>query len=87
MEVWVGGGSAQTHQLVREEGATLNLWNRSPAQIAQAAGEGPVTWAGPSPDDVPNFLTALQQAGATWAVFESPVNLSELVAWREAHAE
>jgi hypothetical protein len=32
-------------------------------------------------------LTALQEAGATWAVFESSVNLSELVAWREAHAE
>ena len=82
MPVWVGGGSEATHELAFSLGATLNLWNRRPEQIAQAATRGPVNWAGPRPDDLPATLSALREAGATWAIVTPDVEIGELVSWR-----
>lgn len=87
MPVWVGGGSTVTHALTFSLGVTLNLWNRTPEQVAQAATQGTVNWAGPRPDDLEGTLDALEKAGATWAVLTPDVAITELVTWRARREE
>jgi alkanesulfonate monooxygenase SsuD/methylene tetrahydromethanopterin reductase-like flavin-dependent oxidoreductase (luciferase family) len=72
---WVGAGSEQTRALGRRLGATVNLWAASPELVAREAPRGPVTWGGRWPGGLraaAELITALAEAGATWAVFTWP---------------
>jgi alkanesulfonate monooxygenase SsuD/methylene tetrahydromethanopterin reductase-like flavin-dependent oxidoreductase (luciferase family) len=78
--VWVGGGSAATTEVAvgLGEGAALNLWEASPVAVAALSGRTEVTWGGPVSGGVTEIalaLTALAQAGATWAVCAWPSSL------------
>jgi Luciferase-like monooxygenase len=80
-EVWIGDGSSATRAIAPRVGATLNLWDKPPAQVADAASASAVSWAGPAPQrdgrlDEPAtsvLVAALARAGATWAVFSPQV--------------
>lgn len=83
VEVWVGGGSARTNEVAREEGFALNLWGASPERVrsaAAAAGTGTVTWAGPAPPagELRSHLERIKAAGASWAVYAWGLDLVEL---------
>ena len=80
--VWIGAGAPLTNALARSLGATLNLWNATPAEVAAAALEGPVSWAGPVPSDLNATLDALAAAGATWAVLSPHARVEDLASWR-----
>lgn len=81
VSVWVGGGGEATKRIAREEGAVLNLWDASPSDVAQEARRVEVTWGGAaSGRDLAPMVARLAEAGATWAVFASPVDLDELAA-------
>jgi alkanesulfonate monooxygenase SsuD/methylene tetrahydromethanopterin reductase-like flavin-dependent oxidoreductase (luciferase family) len=85
MTVWVAGGPAGRDEEARASGAALNVWDADPATVAErgAGGELEVTWAGPPPSASPplgDHVAALRAAGATWAVFGWPVDVTELVA-------
>jgi hypothetical protein len=85
MTVWVAGGPAGRDEEARASGAALNVWDADPAAVAErgAGGELEVTWAGPPPSASPalgDHVAALRAAGATWAVFGWPVDVTELVA-------
>ena len=82
MPVWIGAGAAATNELARSLGATLNMWNATPAAVAAAAQEGPVCWAGPVPSDLDATLDDLDAAGATWAVLSPHARVSDLARWR-----
>jgi Luciferase-like monooxygenase len=82
MPVWIGAGASATNDLARSLGATLNLWNATPAAVAAAALEGPVSWAGPVPSDLDATLDALAAAGATWAVLSPHARVEDLASWR-----
>ena len=82
MPVWIGAGAPATNELARSLGATLNLWNATPADVAAAAQEGPVSWAGPVPSDLDETLDALEAAGATWAVLSPHARVEDLARWR-----
>ncbi len=82
MPVWVGAGSPATNELARRVGATLNLWNATPEQVAAARAEGPVSWAGPVPAHLELTLDRLESAGATWAVLSPHASVAALGAWR-----
>jgi alkanesulfonate monooxygenase SsuD/methylene tetrahydromethanopterin reductase-like flavin-dependent oxidoreductase (luciferase family) len=82
MPVWIGAGGEETNQLAREVGAELNVWDFSPARVRELSLAGPVSWAGPVPDDLPAMLDALESAGATWAVFSPQVSIDALREWR-----
>lgn len=77
VEVWVGDGASETRRIAAEVGCTLNLWQRSADEVAQAAAHTPVSWAGVVPKDgadvdeaaLATLLGDLERAGATWAVF------------------
>jgi Luciferase-like monooxygenase len=84
-EVWVGAGGRETDALARELGLTLNLWDASDERVAQAAAEGPVSWAGPLRGDAAARLDALADAGATWAVATATADPDAIGAWRRAH--
>jgi len=82
MPVWFGGGAEATNVLAREMGATVNLWNANPERVAAVARSGPVSWAGPVPDDLFSTLDALRDAGATWAVLSPQIDLVHIAGWR-----
>jgi alkanesulfonate monooxygenase SsuD/methylene tetrahydromethanopterin reductase-like flavin-dependent oxidoreductase (luciferase family) len=84
MPVWIGAGAQATNDLARELGVPVNLWDASPERVTQMSTKGLVTWAGPVPEDLPGTLSALRDAGASWAVLSPEVDISKLVAWREA---
>jgi hypothetical protein len=85
MSVWCGAGSLATNAVAREHGVALNLWG-VPAQVVRdEAANGPVTWAGPLGRDATATLSALEEAGATWAVVSVPAPLDELKEWRRTH--
>jgi len=74
--VWIGGGSPRTVEVAEEEGAAVNLWAVPPELVARQAQRSEVTWAGPSPGSpagVEALMMALNEAGATWAVFGWPL--------------
>jgi len=85
MTVWIGAGGPVTNSLAREMGATLNLWDASPEQVAAAAAHGPVSWAGPVRDAASTLLDELAGAGATWAVATPDADLSSLANWRDVN--
>ena len=86
LPVWMAGGPAGRTEEVRAAGAALNVWDAPPALVAErrAGADGvEVTWAGPPPAATPPLaerLAALDEAGATWAVFGWPVDVDELAA-------
>ncbi len=89
LEVWVGGGSMATNQAGIDIGAVVNLWDASPEAVAAvlAAGAREVTWGGPLPDDpgaAAARLSALSQAGASWAVVGAPGSIERLLRIRDA---
>lgn len=80
---WGGGGSSATDAVVRGAGAALNLWGATPGEVADAAREGEVTWAGRLPDDpgaAAALVGALAVAGASWAVVTWPGSCSPILA-------
>ncbi|HVB70569.1 MAG TPA: LLM class flavin-dependent oxidoreductase [Acidimicrobiales bacterium] len=81
-EVWIGAGSPDTNALAREVGATLNLWDKTPDEVAAANRAGPVSWAGPLRGDPVAALDALAAAGATWAVAGPGTDVAVLTRWR-----
>lgn len=83
--IWIGAGADATNALARELGATINLWDWSASRLASMSATGPVCWAGPAKDDLATTLTALSDAGATWAVFSPDVSISQLHEWRAGH--
>ncbi len=82
MPVWIGAGAPATNELARSLGVTLNMWNATPADVAAASLEGPVSWAGPVPSDLDATLDALDAAGATWAVLSPHARVADLARWR-----
>ena len=84
MPVWIGAGASSTNELARSLGVTLNMWNAPPTDVAAAALEGQVSWAGPVPSDLDATLDALDAAGATWAVLSSHARVADLARWRRA---
>jgi alkanesulfonate monooxygenase SsuD/methylene tetrahydromethanopterin reductase-like flavin-dependent oxidoreductase (luciferase family) len=82
-ETWIGGGSEATAALTRTLGATLNLWDVDATRIRTEAARGPVSWAGPTPEQVGPWLSSLEEAGATWAVVTWATEISTLREWRE----
>jgi hypothetical protein len=82
-EVWIGAGSPDTNAMAREVGATLNLWDKSPDEVAAAALAGPVSFAGPLRGDPITVLDALAEAGATWAVAGPGTDVTVLTRWRQ----
>jgi hypothetical protein len=84
--VWVAGGPAGRTEEARAAGAALNVWDVEPALVAErrSGADGvEVTWAGPPPSASPPLadrLSALREAGASWAVFGWPVDVEELAA-------
>jgi alkanesulfonate monooxygenase SsuD/methylene tetrahydromethanopterin reductase-like flavin-dependent oxidoreductase (luciferase family) len=85
MPVWLGGGGAETNELARSLGVTINLWNVPAQRVAQVGASGPVNWAGPVPDDLVATLNALEAARATWAVLSPQADITALGEWRRAH--
>jgi hypothetical protein len=85
MPIWVGAGSEATNSLAREFGATINLWDWSAPRVSSMSATGPVCWAGPAKGDLLTTLSALSDAGATWAVFAPDVSISQLHEWRGGH--
>ena len=83
MPVWIGAGGAATNALARELGVALNVWDAPLKRVRELASDGEVTWAGPGTDDVSAQLSALRDAGATWAVFAPPVPIADLHEWRQ----
>lgn len=82
LEVWVGAGRPRTNRVARDIGAALNFWDVPAEELARAAREGPVTWAGPLPRDAEEAarrLSALVEAGAEWVVWAWPGDLGAVV--------
>jgi alkanesulfonate monooxygenase SsuD/methylene tetrahydromethanopterin reductase-like flavin-dependent oxidoreductase (luciferase family) len=84
MPIWIGAGGGPTNSLARELGATLNLWDWSAPRVALMAPSGPVCWAGPVPEDLFATLSALDNAGASWAVLSPDAPIDQLREWRAA---
>ena len=82
MPIWIGAGADATNQLACELHATLNLWDWSSERVASMAASGPVSWAGPVPRDLFGSLSALRDAGASWAVLSPDVKIDQLREWR-----
>jgi Luciferase-like monooxygenase len=87
MPVWFGAGNDTTNTVARDVGAVLNLWNAAPERVLAIGATGPVSWAGPVPDDLDASLNALRDAGATWAVFTPDADIDALAKWRHGHDE
>ncbi|HEY8081619.1 MAG TPA: LLM class flavin-dependent oxidoreductase [Acidimicrobiales bacterium] len=94
MEVWIGAGAPATRAIAVELGCTLNLWAATPADVAAAAKVATVSWAGPTPlrdghfdeDATAVLLDQLEDAGATWAVFDPRAPIEGLAALRGSAA-
>jgi len=82
MPVWVGAGSEKTNDIARSLGVSLNFWDVEASDLAREAQRGEVNWSGNPRDDLAGQLSALRDAGATWAVFSPDVDLEQLGAWR-----
>ena len=90
-DVWIGDGSTATRAIAPAVGATLNLWDAAPDEVAAAAAGSPVSWAGPAPlregrlDEAATIelLGGLARAGATWAVFTPQLPIARLAALRD----
>jgi hypothetical protein len=87
MPIWFGAGSDETNQVARDVGATINLWDATPQRVRDMTATGEVSWAGPAPDDLDATLSAVRDAGATWAVFAPDVDVEALRQWRAEHDE
>jgi len=87
MPIWFGAGSDETNQVARDVGATINLWDATPQRVRDMTATGEVSWAGPVPDDLDATLSAVRDAGATWAVFAPDVDVEALRQWRAEHDE
>lgn len=85
MPIWIGAGSDATNSLARELGATMILWDFSAPRVSAMSATGPVSWAGPSKNDLFATLNDLSDAGATWAVFAPDVSILQLHEWRVEH--
>ena len=83
MPVWFGAGNDATNAVAREVGAVLNVWNAPPDRVATLHADGPVSWAGPVPEDLAATLDALRDAGATWAVLTPDADIDALARWRQ----
>jgi Luciferase-like monooxygenase len=81
-EVWIGAGGSATNAIASDLGLALNLWGVAPGDVAAAAAHGAVTWAGPLRSDPAGTLSALERAGASWAVVTREVDPDVLVSWR-----
>jgi alkanesulfonate monooxygenase SsuD/methylene tetrahydromethanopterin reductase-like flavin-dependent oxidoreductase (luciferase family) len=82
-EVWIGGGAPATLEMAERIGATVNLWDAAPEQVAAQVTRTSTTWAGPFSQDeddrtLADLLGGLDAAGATWAVFGGAVDLVRL---------
>ena len=82
MPVWFGAGNDTTNGVARDVGAVLNLWNATPERVVTLRAGGPVSWAGPVPNDLVTSLDALRDAGATWVVLTPDADIDALAAWR-----
>jgi hypothetical protein len=82
MPVWFGAGNDTTNGVARAVGAVLNLWNAPPERVVALRVGGPVSWAGPVPEDLVASLDALAEAGATWAVLTPDADIDALATWR-----
>jgi hypothetical protein len=83
--VWFGAGSDATNDAARDVGATINLWDAAPEKVAEMSSSGPVSWAGPPPDDLFATLDALRDAGASWAVLAPQADIDQLRSWRDGN--
>ena len=82
LPVWIGAGASSTNAIARECGVALNFWGVSASRLSEAARDGEVTWAGPLDGDVHQTLSALEAAGATWAVAGTPAPIEAMKRWR-----
>jgi alkanesulfonate monooxygenase SsuD/methylene tetrahydromethanopterin reductase-like flavin-dependent oxidoreductase (luciferase family) len=87
MPVWFGAGNDRTNGVARDVGAVLNLWNAAPQRVLALGATGPVSWAGPVPDDLAGALDALRDAGATWVVLTPDADIDALATWRHDRDE
>ncbi len=86
LEGWIGGGAQPTLELAEDLRCAVNMWGATPEQVAVQAQATEVTWAGlPSPpgeataiESLRGQRSALEGAGASWAVFGWPVDLAGL---------
>jgi alkanesulfonate monooxygenase SsuD/methylene tetrahydromethanopterin reductase-like flavin-dependent oxidoreductase (luciferase family) len=81
--VWVGGGSTTTVELALElgSGAAVNLWEAQPSALAALVKRCDVTWGGPvdgAVEQIVQWLSELEAAGASWAVCAWPRSLEVL---------
>ncbi len=84
LPIWCGAGTSGTEDVAHAHGATLNLWGAQPDRVREVATRGPVNWAGPLRGNVAATLDQLRDAGATWAVAASPLQIGDLKEWRGA---
>ena len=82
MPVWIGAGAESTNLLARDLSVVLNVWDLDIERVSQHARRGPLTWAGPVPEDIVRRLDDLATAGAQWAVFAPGVDVKALANWR-----
>jgi hypothetical protein len=82
MPVWIGAGESSTNVIARECGVALNFWGVSAAKVSDEAREGEVTWAGMLEGDIAGTLSALDAAGATWAVAGTLPPIDAMKRWR-----
>jgi alkanesulfonate monooxygenase SsuD/methylene tetrahydromethanopterin reductase-like flavin-dependent oxidoreductase (luciferase family) len=87
MPVWFGAGNDETNRVARDVGATINLWDASPERVREMTTSGEVSWAGSVPKDFATTLSAVRDAGATWAIFAPDVDVDALRQWRDEHDE
>jgi hypothetical protein len=87
MPIWFGAGNDETNQAARDVGATINVWDATAQRVRDMTSTGEVSWAGPVPEDIAATLSALRDAGATWAVFAPDVDVEALRQWRAEHDE
>lgn len=87
MPVWFGVGNDETNRVAREVAATINLWDAPPERVRAMAASGEVSWAGPASKGLGASLSALRDAGATWAVVAPDVDVEALRQWRDEHDE
>jgi alkanesulfonate monooxygenase SsuD/methylene tetrahydromethanopterin reductase-like flavin-dependent oxidoreductase (luciferase family) len=83
VEIWCGAGARSTNDLARRRGVAINFWGVSAEHVREQAREGPVNWAGPLGEHPFATLSALDEAGATWAISSWPVDIGKLKEWRE----